>query len=121
MGLGQRADSPWDINTHRRVAKVASDLADSAASHQNTQRVGREVIFCKNQRGVKFLDLWVSAEPMHFLPVVTASDSSVHAPFASELGCSKLVFWLSVVFPSWISCSVICELFIAAGAKYNKN
>lgn len=58
---------------------------------------------------------------MCFLPVVTVLEASVHAPFASECGRSKLVFWLDVVFPSWISGSVVCSPFIAASAKQREN
>lgn len=45
--MGQRAGSPWDINTHWSPAKVASDLADSAASFSKTHKEpGGEVISC---------------------------------------------------------------------------
>lgn len=58
---------------------------------------------------------------MHSLPVVAALDSSVHAPFASELDHSELVFWLFVVFSSLISGSSVSSPFTAVGAKQHKN
>lgn len=105
----------------RALQKSKSDLTDRGAAHRNTKSWRRGILLLKSVRGQISWPLRPSREA-HALTSCCDSDSSVHAPFAFELGCSgQLVFWPYVAFRSSISGSFICSPFTAASAKQQKN